>query len=342
MSRRRLSVVLVGCAVGCASPPPAAPATATVTASAPAASAIPSAAPVAGPPKFEVHEWGLVDVDGGAARVLGGPHGHSPQSPGRPVRKPVLYFHLNEGTPSVDAMVRVELPAPGVQEYFPTTGSLTSSRRTLEWSGLHVRKGACHYHLPRESNCNASDGCETPELPNYETDDSACIESGKDGFNLLFYRGSVSGNLDLPYVVTDNGASVSIRHAKGADIVGPLVYVHHDAGDVYISVIAPPDLGKSIEVTPPKEQDTVVAQRALDQAMREVGLSSDETAAFNRAWSGELYGLEQGRKVVRRDRAERDVILYTLPASMIDGIAKLTIEPAPTSVKRFLLVRYEL
>jgi ABC-type phosphate transport system ATPase subunit len=56
----------------------------------------------------------------------------------------------------------------------------------------------------------------------------------------------------------------------------------------------------------------------------------------------ELYGLEQGRKVARRGKAQRDVLLYAMPASMLDPIAKLEITPAPTRVKRFLLVRYEL
>lgn len=330
----------------CTSPPPATQGTSTPTATdavtTTSAVASTSAAP-AGPPKFEVHEWGLVDVDGKSARILAGPHGPKPKSPPRPVRKPVLYFHLLGGTQAVEVSVKVSVPSPGVQEYFPQTGTLTNARKDLTWGGLRLRKGACHYHLARETSCNASDGCETAELPNYETDDSACIESGKDGFNLLFYRGAVSGDLELPFDILDGGSSLKVtRASKATDFVGPIVYVRRRGGELAISVSEPPPAGGSIELTAPTDKDSVVAQRAIDQAMREVGLSNDEAAAFDRAWSGELYDLEQGKKVVRRDQAERDVLLFALPASMIDALATLTIEPAPVSTKRFMLVRYEL
>lgn len=340
-----LALILASSA-SCTGPSPATPGTAEPTATptdAPSAIASTSAvAAPAGPPKFEVHEWGLIDVVGSTGRVLAGPHGPKPQSPPRPVRKPVLYFHLTGGTTSVDVTTKITVGQPGVLEYFPTTGELTNNRKTLTWPNLHVRKGACHYQLPRNLGCNASDGCETPELPNYETDDSACIESGKDAFNLLFYRGAVSGKLELPFDIADDGKALTITHARGADFVGPIVYVHNEAGELRMSVLSPPDMGKAIVATPPTEQDSVVAQRAIAQAMREVGLSTDEAAAFDRAWSGELYGLEQGRKVARRGKVERDVLLYALPASMLDPIAKLEFEPAPTSVKRFMLVRHEL
>lgn len=329
---------------GCASPAVTSQVTTAPVEAAPAptSSAVASAASPAGPPKFEVHEWGLVDIVGHEARLLAGPHGTTPRAPARPLRKPVLYFHLLDGTPSVDAVVKVSVPSPGVAEYFPPSGLLTNGRKELTWAGLHVRKGACHYHLARQTTCSTADGCETAELPNYETDDSACIEAGNEGFNLLFYRGSIGAEVALPFEILDGGKSLKISRRGAADVVGPIIYARETGGETLLGVHEPPEVGQSIEVAPPTERDTVVAARALDQAMREVGLSSGEAAAFNRAWSAELFGLAQGQKVVRRDLQDRDVLLFVLPASMLDAVATLTIEPPPAAVKRFILVRYTL
>src|SRR6185436_19741235 len=57
-----------------------------------------SADPNAPPPDFTVHEWGLLDIQGDRANLLGAPE-REPDPP-RVMKKPVLYFHLGPSTPT--------------------------------------------------------------------------------------------------------------------------------------------------------------------------------------------------------------------------------------------------
>lgn len=322
----------------------------TATSPTPSVLVPPSSPPVAtAPPKapgFEVHEWGLVDVaanDASSTRVLAGPPG-GPTNWNAPRRKPVVYFHLDDATPSIDATVRVIAPAaPGFVERFPAPDE-TSTSTELVWSGLHVRKGACKMRdLPTigSPGCNTPDAqCETAELARYEADDASCIERAGGTYNHLFYR-SAGPAPALPYDVKITGTSVTIEHARASDTIGPILFVHNDDGAASASVIATPALGDRVSASVPSGLDTEPARRALDDAMKSVGLTPAEIGAFDRAWTNDLFGSGPARELGPRRAAigPRDYLLYALPASLADGAAKLAITPPPRAVKRFLLVR---
>lgn len=136
---------------------------------------------------------------------------------------------------------------------------------------------------------------------------------------------------------------MKITHARGADVIGPIVYVHDDPAKAAVSVIAPPAMGASITADPPATSDVTSAARAIDAAMREAGLSDEESAAFNRAWRSSLYGEELAAKKTpppgKESLASSDYLLFVVPMSLADGVSKLTITPPPRAIRRFLLVR---
>jgi hypothetical protein len=155
----------------------------------------------------------------------------------------------------------------------------------------------------------------------------------------LFYRSSGPAPA-LPFDVAIDGGQVAITHARAADFVGSILYVHNDDGNVTVTEVAAPALGASVRLAAPTGKDVPKAQAALDATMREVGLTAGEIGAFDRAWTNDLFGASAVRELSRRAApAPRDYLLYALPASLVDGASKVTITPAPRALKRFLLVR---
>ncbi|MBI4955265.1 MAG: hypothetical protein HY908_24795, partial [Myxococcales bacterium] len=307
-----------------------------------AASSAPSAPAAPAPGVFDVHEWGLVDVGPSGARLLAGPPS-GPTNWYAPRRKPVLYFHLAEGTPALEASVTVTTARPGFVEHFPA-GALSADGATLAWTGLRVRPEACRVSgAPTRDapECRTPDGlCEAAELARYEAADAACIERAGAAFNHLFYRAS-GPPPELPYEVSVRGSDLAITHARASDLVGAIHYVHNDAGVVTVATIAPPALGESVTAAPPTGTDVGEVRRALDAAMRQVGLTAAEVAAFDRAWANDLFGPEAARELPARRAAAapEDYLLFVMPASLVDGASRVQVVPAPRAVRRFLLVR---
>lgn len=334
---------------GCASTPGDAVLVSTSTAT---AVSTPSSIPTeetASAPEFEVHEWGLLDVDGTAA------HAHSLPNPyveRRPVvvKKPVLYFHLATGTERATVDVKVTIPGDGgIVEHYPP-GDVTDAGASVGWHVV-LKKGTCGAGGPAKAEptkdlptCASADGiCEVLELGNYVAADASCVEvPGGAGLNHLFYRAREKTPA-LPFDVTEEGGRVRIMHARGADVIGPIVYVHDDPVKPTVSVIAPPAMGASITADPPTTSDVTSAARAVDAAMREAGLTDEESAAFNRAWRSSLFGQDPAAKKAPPPGKEAvgptDYLLFVVPMSLADGVAKLTITPPPRVVRRFLLVR---
>ena len=325
--------------------PSASPASSAAPLTSGAVAPAPSGAPSASNAAFEVHEWGLVDVQSATvASLVGGPPGGRTNW-NAPRRKPVLYFHLADGTSAVDATVTVTAPRLKFVETFPK-GELSTDSSTLTWRNVHVRKESCHVTgAPgRESpECRTADGqCEAAELPTYEAADASCIDVAGAAFNHLFYRAN-GAPPELPYDVVVKGNQLSIAHARASDIVGPILYVHNDGGAVTVSQITPPAVGGSTLVDPPKNTDVKAAQSALDAAMKEVGLTDAEIGAFDRAWANDLFGNGAARDLQPRRAAialpVSDVLLFVLPASQVNSASTVTVTPAPRAVRRFMLVR---
>ncbi len=293
-------------------------------------------------PVFDVHEWGLVDVAGGTARLdMGSPHViHA-----MPVKKPVLYFHLADGAAPFHADVHVSIPSTSgsgrVVEHFPA-GVKSDDGASIDWRGLRVRPGACGViGAPTKESpaCATNDGtCEAIDLPVYATSDASCIElpAGTPATaNHLFYRG-LEAEPPLPFEITATADSLSIKHGRADDAKGPLV-VLEVAETMRARVVAVPAVGPSTSVPFPIAGDVGTARDAIVKSMSDAGLSSEEAAAFGRAWDASLFGSSATAK--KSAEAPRRDLLYPLPPSLVSGVSTVTIKPPPRAFARFLLVR---
>lgn len=296
---------------------------------------------------FEVHEWGLLDVDGPstAVRTLDVP---AIERPPMNVKKPILYFHLGAGASRAVVDVSVTVPSEDggrVVEHFPA-GTVDAAGSSVRWSKVELRKGACGTRAPSKepSGCDTPDGiCEVWELEKYVTSDASCLEVAGQQVNHLFYRAREK-TPTLPFEVTElAGGKLQIAHTKAADVIGPVVYVHDAPGASTVSVLAAPPLGASITADPPTTTDASSAARAIDAAMHEANLSDEEIAAFNRAWQGSLYGDTAPNKKMpvapKTQPAPQDYLLFVVPLSLAEGISRISITPPPRALRRFLLVR---
>jgi hypothetical protein len=107
------------------------------------------------------------------------------------VDKPVVYFHLDEGTRSLPLAFAVT-PAGGgrVLEHFPP-GELSGAGARLGYPHVRVSRGDCRgvYPAPTDAPCDTEDGiCEVRELERYETTDADCVHVGEEAAGFLFYR----------------------------------------------------------------------------------------------------------------------------------------------------------
>ena len=338
-----LVFALAGCGGGSSGGPGGATQSGSSTAVGEQGGGQPVGQPIAPPTAvFDVHEWGLMEVSAAATRLLAGPPS-GPTNWNAPRRKPVLYFHLADGTRTVDASVSVTVPSGAFVEHFPP-GDLSGENRALAWPGVRVRRGSCHVTgaPAREAPaCATPDGlCEAAELATYETADASCVEFRNAAFNHLFYRAN-GVPPPLPFDVTVQGNQLSILHARAADLVGPILYVHNANGAVTVATIAPPALGQAVIAPPPTGTDIAGAQQVLRAAMQQVGLTADEIGAFDRAWDNDLFGRGAARDLSARRASvgPQDYLLFAMPASLIDGASHVTVTPAPRALRRFLLVR---
>lgn len=280
-----------------------------------------SAPPVA-PGPYEVHEWGLVvaELRGTSVRAVttargaGGPgllgaFGDPAQPIGVGVGrsfgvggggKPVLYFHLDEGTAGLSLSVAVQ-PAGGgrVLEHFPP-GTLAADGTGLSWPNVRVTRGACRgtYPLPTDSGCRTEDAlCELAELSAYETSDADCVHVGDAEAGLLFYRtGPAEAELPLSVERTSD-TTVRVRARPGAaPAEGFLIRVERGATllDTFVRLARFDELGSDGIEMPRATGDGLVAgnegRALLQDSLDAAGLTPAERDAFMLAWGDALFG----------------------------------------------------
>ncbi len=313
-----------------------------------------STGPTASNGRYEVHEWGLVDVArDGTIELATGPGRQPAAQPGTQVvrppaatRKPVLYFHLLEGEVQLRTIARMQYGA--MLERYPTT---TMSGREVTWENVRIVARQCQrtsYPMPGSPPCdNIPDGyCEASELQAYEASDASCLVVDGHDYNHLFYRGGGTGlTLPLeprpvrdglsvrnhsthavPFVIhISGGTTPSARRDQPAReprrVEMPAVSVHR-----FEAVAAGSDsIGPS--PIPPHE-----AVAALRRELARVGLTPPEIQAFMNAWETPVF----------RSPNLREALLYVLPAELVNSVSTVEFDPAPTEFKRAMVVRVEL
>jgi hypothetical protein len=349
--------VVLAAACGC-QPPAAGPAAESPTSPAP---------PSAASPVYDLHEWGVVAVRAGTFEVAAGPGLRAAELP-MAVDKPVLYVHP-EGSAPFDLDVRVALGTGlAVAEYFPPT-----TAEPLAW---HARvEGSCRGAYPTDVDARCIGGyCEIGDLATYETDDAACLAVGETRAPLLFYRlwaADAAEAPPLPIRVTPRGAEVVVTNTGIATPVGGLWRVTRVDGNVRAARIDVPAMNR--EATMPMPTGDAAAGHADMLRMLEAqGLTREEARAFDRGWGSALFGLAAASssdedvgdippaddqpvdrlsadETIRAadmpaapEPRDEDVLLYWLPATNIDAIARIEATPAPRALRRAFLVRHVL
>ena len=299
---------------------------------------------------YEIHEWGVITASSTGIAVSTGPLGAP--VPIMTVEKPVLYLHA-----TAPVTLRLEvLVGSGfeVSEHYPLTTN-------MHW-GVQATPGRCAEQHAYPTACEAPDGvCEVGELQRYETLDASCLSVGEQRLPLLFYRLGASGHVSLPAEGRVQGTEVSAR-ALRENLTGWRVALVD--GEVRA---APVTLTQGWHPLPAPDQPWTEAEAALNQGLRDAGLTDEERSAFQRAWWRELFGAptppratddpmhedhvveEQTEEAEHAERAGGrprgpvlDVLFYLLPPSEIDRVASIVATPPPSQLRRAFLVRHVL
>ena len=295
---------------------------------------------------YDLHEWGLVDIDAaGEAELAAGPGQLAPAGrPERPAatRKPVLYFHLVDGD-ALDVQVTAAMRYGAMLEHFPSASGVDA--RTLRWD-VRLASGDCGprtYPGRGDARCTQVPDryCEAAELARYEAADATCLKAGGADFNHLFYRGGGTG-LVLPVRVTP-GAEPGLQNMLG-DAVVPLAFLIEGGAGASRELrgrraaMQPPSIRRlgpvaaNATAQPGEVVPVGVAVQETRAALAQLGLTPDEVQAFMNAWE---------RPVFQQPNVARSVF-YLLPERAVGAISAVTAVPAPRSFRRAMAVRQAL
>jgi len=259
---------------------------------------------------------------------------------------PVTYFYTDRPR-VVDVTVR--FPRGLFTEFYPPVTRMEPAYDPeavepcedglLRWrrSGLipcsaSVHAGSMPEKVPQEPALPAVEGG-NPYASARQTD-SAIVQaddpfdaSRKHVEKFLFYRGV--GDFDLPLSVRSLGDDRFALTNSGPQPIRSLFLVHNDGGGLRVATLD--RLAKEDRLTLPQARTTTDAlAEAMAQTLTAEGLFPREARAMVDTWRGAWFGEEGVR------------LLYGLPASLVDEIIPLHIEPTPDRVIRVLVGRMEL
>ncbi|MAC29485.1 MAG: hypothetical protein CMN31_13410 [Sandaracinus sp.] len=287
--------------------------------------------------------------------------------------KPVLYVHLGEGVDELALSVDVHLAAGlPLAEHWPPVGA---SGDTVGWEVV-ARAGACEatpYPAEDAAPCSELDFCEAAELASYHAEGAACLEVGEHRAPLLFYRaaaGTPSGGELAPpplplEVAREDDGSVRVRRSDAAsETRGALWRITAHGAEARVLRAEWPAPGEEVTLPAPSDAEAAGAARAalLREDLVAHGLTAAEAAAFREAWEASMFGAAEGDEGEGDEAAGEaaagrgglgggvlgqllagpwvsDALYYWLPEAGHDAVARLAIEPAPTAVRRAVLIR---
>jgi hypothetical protein len=235
---------------------------------------------------------------------------------------PVLYFYAPRDT---NVRVGVRFHRGLITEWFPSAAvtpaandsTPTNWEGTIRWTDVTVRPnlaadfrtepGASHYYVARRT-------------------DAAPLASASETERFLFYRGV--GQFAPPIAATDAAdGSVTIASPSGAPLGDIILFENHGGAMAYEARHVD---GGQVTLTLPALQDEVPTPASdLEQALVANGLYPKEARAMIETWRDSWF--EEGAR-----------IFYVVPASTIDAILPLDIEPLPTHVVRVFVGRMEV
>ncbi|MEZ4327444.1 MAG: hypothetical protein R3B40_19650 [Polyangiales bacterium] len=304
--------------------------------------------------RYEVHEWGLVDVGrDGVAELAAGPGQANLARPPQPTpgggttvrphppaatRKPVLYFHLLEGEMQVS--VGATMTYGSMLERFPPTPMADAN---VQWPQVQLVGrgcGATTYPTAGSPGCAgiSDDYCEAAELALYEARDASCLVVGGSDYNHLFYRGGGRG-LSLPITVGASPGGAVLTNRSTYAIPYALLVERGDAAMARDQRRAAPAVNvRRFGRVPAGSQmdvhESIPVESAVSAVRAELGLlglTSGETQAFMNAWEEAVF---------RSPNVARAVV-YLLPPELVDAVSTLALSPPPETTRRAMMVRVE-
>ncbi len=313
--------------------------------------AIASVMAMAGPPPseggIEAHEWGtftsVAGADGQAVswRPFSGPSDlpcfvhvlkDGPKTwvqGGLPavhalvrMETPVIYFYApGEAERSVD--VRVQFNSGLLTEWYPQSTTapkfipkqIEGHVSTLEWRGVKVRptatpkypteKAPSHYYAARATEAHP------------------VVASGQ-AEKFLFYRGLASFRPQLAATATDTDVAIE-NTGRGIE---RLVLFQNRGGRIGYRMASAP-LGRTTVAAPALTGSVESLGADLERILVEQGLFAPEARAMVATWRDSWF--EEGTR-----------LFYILPATEVDAVLPLDIQPAPSRVVRTFVGRLEL
>jgi len=313
---------------------------------------------------YEVHEWGVIDVqEDGRAEIAAGAGRPPPPRPDvrpderpMPVRKPVLYFHLDPGAGPLAISASARLVAGEVYETYPADSR--PSPDVAAWA-VTLTDGPCRtfpdgdpstrYARRPPPACRTPDGiCETRELPRYDASTASCVEVGGVSAGMLFYRGTSAADLPLTVVRNADG-TVNVTNGWMTGTTGVVLRVSTNlsgpwpVGRVVISRVAIPSPTATATIpVATLEVDRAATRAELDGVLTTLGLDDAERGAFLDEWMTPFFGPEpgaSGRASAGSPPVPQDAVIYFLPEADVSHVAALEFEPAPRRVRRAFMVR---
>jgi len=308
---------------------------------------------------YEVHEWGLVH---GAPNDTAEASAVSAQPPESMTLsdKPVLYFHAEE--PFTLRSVTVTATDGFVREHWPLTGP-SPNPPSVRWTDLRIGGDRCEpVRLPRLDERPCTDAptgsdCEAVSLAITRTPSALCIRSRGIEESFLFYRSTSRTFVPTLRATREANDAVRIERVGRDEIPGGILIVRRVGGVTRIQIRRL--MRDEVIVRPGDEGGTVDAATAsLRATMLRIGLDRSEADAFLRAWTVPIFGpggAADSRGAVddrisdetSQDRRSADVALapgpalalvYFLPVSSVDSVARLSFDPPPRRVVRSMAV----
>jgi hypothetical protein len=244
---------------------------------------------------------------------------------------PVIYFYSPR---NVDLSVHVSLSKGLITEWYPhasrvspagnpTSGSLYQNKAggTISWDVVHVEPGLApdfpreitdsHYYAARETS---------------GTPIRVAAANGDEREKFLFYRGVSSFSIPVSAKVL-TGGDVLVKNLATEEI--PNLVLFERRGE-RIGYRITSNLTNQMTLQPPELNASVGSLYAdLEQMLVARGLYWDEAHAMVQTWRSSWF--EEGSR-----------LFYIVPASFVDTVLPLTINPVPAKTVRVFVGRFEL
>jgi hypothetical protein len=292
-------------------------------------------------PPYSLHEWGtftsVAGEDGKPIewRPLAGPSDlpsfvytstrpglRSPRSRGKGemrgtvrMETPVLYFYAKE---PLEVSLAVSFKNGMVTEWYPWAQQWTGAR--LDWGHFKVlpsekpsllrEPAPSHYYPAREVDASPVRVCGT-DLNGKPTDEWE---------RFLFYRGV--GSFALPLSVRVQGSTLELDHLDGEALI-------FERAGAKVGVSRVSIKSKTTTSRPALTGSVEDAQRLVLEALMKSGLYEKEAKAMLETWRDSWF--EDGLRVI-----------YLVPRALTDEVLPLEVKPAPETLVRVLVGRFEV